>query len=135
MYRNKITIKQLTTAVDSEGIEQKTESVFCTKGAAVEHRNPSEKWADGRMKPDVVAPGHKIWSSVPSGEMVVLDGTSMAAPHVSGICALIMGRHQELTGEPERIKKILMETATDLGRERRFQGAGLVDALRALQAV
>ena len=53
MYRNKITIKQLTTAIDSEGIEQKTESVFCTKGAAVEHRNPSEKWADGRMKPDV----------------------------------------------------------------------------------
>jgi serine protease AprX len=90
---------------------------------------------DGRMKPDVVAPGHKIWSAVPGNEMVILDGTSMAAPHVSGICALIMGRHQELTGEPERIKKILMDTATDLGRERRFQGAGLVDALRALQAV
>lgn len=90
---------------------------------------------DGRMKPDVVAPGHKIWSAVPDYEMVVLDGTSMAAPHVSGICALIMGRHQELMGEPERIKKILMATATDLGRERHFQGAGLVDALRALQSV
>jgi subtilisin family serine protease len=87
------------------------------------------------MKPDVVAPGHKIWSAVPDYEMVVLDGTSMAAPHVSGICALIMGRHQELMGEPERIKKILMATATDLGRERHFQGAGLVDALRALQSV
>ena len=53
MYRNKITIKQLTTAIDSEGIEQKTVSVFCTKGATVEHRNPSEKWGDGRMKPEV----------------------------------------------------------------------------------
>ena len=59
----------------------------------------------------------------------------MAAPHVSGVCALLMGRYSELIGEPERIKKILMETATDLGRERHFQGAGLVDALRALQSV
>ena len=53
MYRNKITIKQLTTAVDSEGIEQKMESVFCTKGATIEHRNPSEKWDDGRTRPEV----------------------------------------------------------------------------------
>lgn len=53
MYRNKITITQAKTEIDSEGFEQKTVSVFCTKGAAVEHRNPSEKWADGRMKPDV----------------------------------------------------------------------------------
>ena len=90
---------------------------------------------DGRMKPDIVAPGHKIFSTVPGDEMAVLDGTSMAAPHISGVCALIMGRHTELMGEPERIKKILMNTATDLGRERHFQGAGLVDALRALQSV
>ncbi len=90
---------------------------------------------DGRMKPDIVAPGHKIYSTVPGDEMAVLDGTSMAAPHISGVCALIMGRHTELMGEPERIKKILMNTATDLGRERHFQGAGLVDALRALQSV
>lgn len=53
MYRNKITITQLSTEIDSEGIEQKTESVFCTKGALIEHRNPSEKWGDGRMNPDV----------------------------------------------------------------------------------
>ena len=38
-------------------------------------------------------------------------------------------------GQPERIKRILMKTATDLGRERYFQGAGMVDALRALQSV
>ena len=53
MYRNKITITQVTAEVDAGGVEQKTVSVFCSKGASVEHRNPSEKWSDGRMKPDV----------------------------------------------------------------------------------
>ena len=59
----------------------------------------------------------------------------MAAPHVSGVAAMLMARHSEFLGQPERIKRILMKTATDLGRERYFQGAGMVDALRALQSV
>jgi serine protease AprX len=87
------------------------------------------------MKPDLVAPGEKIRSTAPGGKMLVMDGTSMAAPHVSGVCALLMARHRELIGQPRRIKEVLMRTATDLGRERSFQGAGLVDALRALQSL
>ena len=90
---------------------------------------------DGRMKPDLVAPGEKIRSTVPGGKMLVKDGTSMAAPHVSGVCALLMARHREFIGQPKRVKDVLLATATDLGRERSFQGAGLVDALRALQSV
>ena len=46
-----------------------------------------------------------------------------------------MARHEELIGQPERIKQVLCETATDLGRERYFQGAGMLDVLRALQEV
>lgn len=64
-----------------------------------------------------------------------MDGTSMAAPHVSGVAALLMARNRELIGQPRRIKQILCDTATDLGRKREFQGHGLVDALRALQSV
>lgn len=90
---------------------------------------------DGRSKPDLVAPGEKILSTLPRGASGQADGTSQAAPHVSGAAALLMSRHRELIGQPERIKKILMETATDLGRERHFQGAGLVDVLRAIQSV
>ena len=90
---------------------------------------------DGRIKPDLVAPGEKITAPVPESGFGLKDGTSMAAPHVSGAAALLMARHNELVGRPARLKQILCATATDLGRERYFQGAGMLDVLRALQSV
>jgi serine protease AprX len=101
---------------------------------------------DGRMKPDVVAPGEKILSAATGKllidraegkqcEYVEDSGTSMAAPHVSGVIAAFLSVRREFIGQPERVKEIFLGAATDLKRERSFQGAGLVDLMRAIQSV
>ncbi|HEV2147476.1 MAG TPA: S8 family peptidase [Longimicrobiaceae bacterium] len=98
---------------------------------------------DGRLKPDLVAPGEKILSC--AARTPVVDGapchyredsgTSMAAPHVSGVVAAFLSIRREFIGNPERVKEIFLSTATDLRRDRYFQGHGLVDLMRAIQSV
>jgi subtilisin family serine protease len=90
---------------------------------------------DGRVKPDLVAPGEQVRGPIRGEADDEMDGTSMAAPFVSGAAAMLIARHRELIGNSERVKRILCDTATDLGREKYFQGHGLVDVLRALQSV
>jgi hypothetical protein len=90
---------------------------------------------DGRLKPDLVAPGERVISTVLDEDWAPESGTSMAAPHVSGAAAMLMARYDELVGQPRRIKKILCDSATDLGREKTFQGHGMLDVLRAFQSI
>ncbi|SDP34690.1 Subtilase family protein [Pedococcus dokdonensis] len=91
--------------------------------------------ADGRSKPDLLAPGEDIDGPVLGGGIAAMHGTSQAAAHVSGAAAMLVARYRELLGRPERVKDILCSTATDLGREKAFQGSGLLDVLRAMQSI
>jgi len=104
---------------------------------------------DGRAKPDLVAPGEKIISCAAgkkrdaaeggldgrTPEYVEDSGTSMAAPHVSGVIAALLSIRREFIGSAERVKAIVTSTATDLKRDPYFQGGGLVDLMRAIQSV
>jgi subtilisin family serine protease len=63
------------------------------------------------VKPDVAAPGDTIASALAGSgsETLVISGTSMAAPHVTGIAALVRQAHPDWT--PEEIKAAIMNTA------------------------
>ncbi len=103
--------------------------------AAFSSRGPvTDSW---EIKPDVLAPGVAIQSTVPGG-YIPMQGTSMAAPHVAGACALIKEAHPDWN--PEQIKAALMNYAKPLARTngelyRTYeQGAGRIQLKESLEA-
>ena len=90
---------------------------------------------DGRLKPDCVAPGEKIVSALANGGEISMSGTSMSCPHVSGAIAVFLSAKPEYKGRAAEVKRVLLESCTDLGRDKYFQGTGLVDVLRMTQNV
>jgi subtilisin family serine protease len=130
---------------------------------------------DGRLKPDLVAPGERIVSCAAgskcqralddlAGEQPLAvslkekapgsdseeeepkffteyacyvedSGTSMAAPHVSGAIAAFLSIRKEFIGRPLEVKKIFLSSAIPLGRERYFEGNGMLDLMKAIQSV
>ncbi|GEN49613.1 S8 family serine peptidase [Alkalibacterium pelagium] len=90
------------------------------------------------IKPDIVAPGVSIVSTVPGPAYASLQGTSMAAPHVAGAAALILEAHPDWS--VDYVKAALMNTAEQLTDRNgqvyphNTQGAGSVRVLQAIEA-
>ncbi|SNT49158.1 PQQ-like domain-containing protein [Asanoa hainanensis] len=95
-------------------------------------RGPSTAAGGDLLKPDLAAPGQDILAAVaPPGQggldFNLMSGTSMSAPHVAGLAALLMQRHPDWS--PMAVKSALMTTGRDLlgGPAAPFaQGAGHV---------
>jgi thermitase len=79
---------------------------------------------------DVAAPGVEILSTIPRG-YASWNGTSMAAPHVSALAALLASKGKSRAN----IEELITDTAVDLGPRGRdpYFGAGRISASRALQ--
>lgn len=103
----------------------------------VSHFSSRGPTADGRKKPDVVAPGEQIYSCShefgrKSPPYVAFSGTSMACPHVSGLLAAFLSVRKEFIGFPDQVKQILMKNCVDLDRDRYHQGAGMPNVVKML---
>jgi len=101
---------------------------------------------DGRIKPDLGAPGSVIYSArsrdaffrpdliAPNDNYVILQGTSMAAPHVTGIAALVWESNPALSGAQmrERLRRTADPVPINGVTPNTTWGSGRVNALRAV---
>ena len=108
--------------------------------AGFSSRGPSA--VNGGLKPNVGAPGVNVRSSIPGNSYANFNGTSMAAPHVSGAVALIWSAAPTLKGDIDGTKALLDSTATDVDAtscggtpaDNNIFGEGRLNALAAVTA-
>ena len=79
----------------------------------------------------VAAPGVDILAAAPDGQYQMTSGTSVATAHASGVAALLLARNPKLT--PDALRRILIGSAHKIAGTRREVGAGVIDALKAVE--
>ncbi len=107
-------------------------------------RGPVTADGSNRTKPDIVAPGVDILSSLPQGTYGANSGTSMAGPHLVGVVALIWSAQPELIGDIDATEKLIRDTAQPYngnipdpcgsgGESSNVYGYGIVDVYEAVK--
>ena len=109
-------------------------------------RGPVTVDGSNRLKPDIAAPGSNVRSSIRNGAYSSFSGTSMAAPHVAGLTALLISAQPDLAGQVDLLESIIQDTALQLTTTQgcggdgptdvpnHVFGYGRIDALAAYQA-
>jgi serine protease AprX len=110
-------------------------------------RGPVTADGSNRMKPDVVAPGAGVRSSVPGAGYSTYSGTSMAGPHVAGLIALLVSAYPAIAGDVDAIESVVAQSARHLTTAQlcggdssgalpnNVYGWGRIDALAAYEAL
>jgi len=111
--------------------------------AGFSSRGPVSVDGSYRLKPDVSAPGVNIRSCVPGNGYASMQGTSMAAPHVAGLVALLISAYPQLAGQVDALENMLKFSAlprtteqtcgdvSGLGIPNNTYGFGRIDAYAA----
>lgn len=100
--------------------------------AALDNRGRIASFSNyGKTKVHIAAPGVNVLSTVLGTKYDSYSGTSMAAPHVSGVAVLLAAAEPNLTGV--ELKERMMKTAVPLDTLRGKSVAGLVNAYKALR--
>lgn len=96
--------------------------------SAIDYNNIAPFWSADGAEVELAAPGVDIYSTWLDGGYATLSGTSMAAPFVSGVAALVKGKNLSLA--PKEIRGTLAHNSIDLGDtgRDRIYGFGLVQA-------
>lgn len=95
--------------------------------AGFSSRGPVTIDGSDRMKPDVSAPGVDVRSCLPGGGYDSWNGTSMAAPHVSGLAALLISADPTLEGNVDELEELIRTGAYPITTDEGCGGDGLSD--------
>lgn len=109
--------------------------------ASFSSRGPVTINGSNLPKPDISAPGVNVRSSSRDGGYASLSGTSMAAPHVAGLVALLISAQPALRGNVGQLESIIEQTALHIpstdcassGVPNNVYGWGRIDALAAVE--
>jgi uncharacterized repeat protein (TIGR01451 family) len=110
-------------------------------------RGPVTVDGSNRFKPQVTAPGSDIYSTTTGGDYGTKSGTSMAAPHVAGLAALLISAQPTLSGQVDELETLIETSAlplyttdgcggdTSTSHPNHTYGWGRIDAWAAYQAL
>jgi serine protease AprX len=85
--------------------------------------------SDGRIKPDICAPGVHVWAQGPLGNFGQLNGTSFATPLAAGSCCLIQQAHPDATAQ--QIRHAVMITGNNAAHPDTAYGWGKLNTYAA----
>lgn len=111
--------------------------------ASFSSRGPVMVDGSNRPKPDISAPGVNIRSSISGGGYANYSGTSMAAPHIAGLVALLISAQPAIRGQVDQIEQVIEQSALHIpwlgcgssGVPNNAYGWGRINALAAVESL